>query len=275
MNTNQILQSLEYLSPRSLKVLASNISVLVEQKLWAKILTDMILGLSFGYLISPVGLFSESLADHASHINILVNWLALPAKFFLKLIQMVIVPLIIASVIRGLASTDDRSQMKSLGIKFGVFVLITSALSSVLGIAISLILKPGRFLDLNLSLINNSGTDLNLQGITPETFLKLIPINPLESIVQKQMMDVVIIAIIGGIALLSVEVKQTRIVLDILEVVQNVCMTIIAWAMKIAPYAIFGMMTSVAASTGLKALQSMGFYLLTVYAGFIIFILFY
>ena len=88
-------------------------------------------------------------------------------------------------------------------------------------------------------------------------------------------MDVVILAIIAGIALLSIEAKQTNTVLNLLEVIQNICMTIIAWAMKIAPYAIFGMMTSVAANTGLKALQSMGFYIMTVFSGFIIFVFFY
>ena len=48
-------------------------------------------------------------------LTTLISWLALPAKFFLKIVQMVIIPLIIASVIRGLASSDDVDQMKSVG----------------------------------------------------------------------------------------------------------------------------------------------------------------
>lgn len=277
MKSIKLLESLEFLRPDSLTKLASKINILVETKLWAKILAGMVLGLIFGYLISPTGIFKDNLAPYADQVSVLINWFALPAKFFLKLIQMVIVPLIIASVIRGLASTENAAQMKSLGIKFGFFVLITSVLSSLLSIALSYIFRPGRFLDLKLAVAApaGSGAKLSLEGFTPDSLLQLIPINPLESIVQGQMMDVVIIAIIGGIALISIETKQANIVLDLLDVVQNICMTVIAWAMKIAPYAIFGMMTSVAANTGLSALQSMGLYIVTAFSGYASFILFY
>ncbi|MDC1174558.1 dicarboxylate/amino acid:cation symporter [Bacteriovoracaceae bacterium] len=277
MSNSKILQSLEYLNPTSLKNFASKFSGLIESKLWAKVLIGMVLGLTVGYLLSPTGIFEENLASYSSQIKTLLNWLSLPAKFFLKLIQMVIVPLIIASIIRGLASTDNTSQMKSLGIKFGLFVIVTSSLSAALGSILTIIFKPGRFLDLNIPLAaaGKAGSSMTTIVLSPETFLNLLPSNPIESIVQGQMMDVVILAIIAGIALLSIEAKQTNTVLNLLEVIQNICMTIIAWAMKIAPYAIFGMMTSVAANTGLKALQSMSFYIMTVFSGFIIFVFFY
>jgi Na+/H+-dicarboxylate symporter len=262
---------------KSLKAFASHIAVLLEQKLWAKILVGMTLGLTIGFLISPAGPFKDSLESHSLNVETLITWLALPAKLFLNLIQMVIIPLILASIIRGLASSDDGEQMKSLGIKFGTFVLISSSLSSALGIFLTSLIKPGNILDMKLPQVSavNPVAGLDLKGLTPDTFLSLIPVNPLDSIVQGQMMDVVVIAMIGGIALLSIEKKQTWLILDLLEVVQNICMTVITWAMKIAPYAIFGMMISVAASTGLKALQSMGVYILTVFSGFIILILFY
>ncbi len=277
MEANKILRSLEHLNPGSLKFFASTFTSVLEKKLWAKILLGMILGLVMGFCISPFGVFEEYLSQYSSQINDLLIWLALPAKFFLKIIQMVIVPLIIASVIRGLASAESSAQMKTLGLKFALFVLVTSILSSALGIILTTVLKPGSLLDLNMPLGSNTKMDGSIvsTNFNPEILLKIIPINPIESIVQGEMIDVVILSIIGGIALLSIGVKQSVLVLDLLEVVQNICMKVIAWAMTIAPFAIFGMMTSVAASTGLRALQSMGFYLLTVFSGFLIFILFY
>ncbi len=89
------------------------------------------------------------------------------------------------------------------------------------------------------------------------------------------MLEVVVIAIIGGIALISIEQKQSILVMDFLEVIQNICMTIISWAMKLAPYAVFGLIMKVTATTGLVALQSLGFYVLTVFLGFIVFIVGY
>ena len=277
MEANKLLQSLEHLKPGSLKVFASTFSALIEKRLWAQILVGMILGLILGYSLSPIGVFESYLSKYSSQISDLLIWMALPAKFFLKIIQMVIVPLIIASVIRGLASAENSKQMKSLGLRFAFFVFITSILSSALGIILTFVLKPGHLLDLNLSLpsTNKMNENISFSNFNPEILLNIIPINPIESIVEGEMIDVVIIAIIGGVALLSIGVKQSTVVLDLLEVVQNICMKVIAWAMKIAPYAIFGMMTSVAANAGLKALQSMGLYLLTVFLGFVLFILFY
>lgn len=89
------------------------------------------------------------------------------------------------------------------------------------------------------------------------------------------MLDVVIISIIAGVAFLSIKQEQAQTVLDTLKVVQEICMRIISWAMKLAPYAVFGMMTHVTATTGLQALQNMFYYILTCFSGFILFIGFY
>jgi Na+/H+-dicarboxylate symporter len=89
------------------------------------------------------------------------------------------------------------------------------------------------------------------------------------------MLDVVVLSIIGGIALISIEQKQSKSIMDLLEVVQEISMTVISWAMRLAPFAVFGMMAQVTATTGAKALQSMGLYVFTTFAGFGTFILLY
>jgi Na+/H+-dicarboxylate symporter len=89
------------------------------------------------------------------------------------------------------------------------------------------------------------------------------------------MLDVVVIAIIGGISLLSIKAEQANSVLGLLEAVQNICMIIIGWAMKLAPYAVFGLMTQVASTIGIKALESMGKYVFTSFLGFACIICFY
>ncbi len=274
---NPLLSSLKFLNPSSLKLLSAKLSNLVEGRLWAKVLVGMILGLILGLVISPTGFMSQWTQPYESILETIVVWLALPAKFFLKLIQMVVIPLIIASVIRGLASTTDAAQMKSLGLRYGAFVLTCSCLAAALGVGLSRLIRPGASLNLQgaTKALESGDVGLSLSKFSPEILVNILPVNPLSSIVEGQMLDVVILAIIGGIALISVESKQANVVLDFLEVVQSICMTVISWAMRIAPFAVFGLITQVAATTGLQAMQSMSLYVLTSFAGFALFILFY
>jgi len=273
----KFFQSLSFLEPKSLKSLSSKIINLVESKLWAKVLLGMLLGILFGSLVSPEGALASVIESNASFVDGMIKWLSLPSKFFLKLIQMVIIPLIIASVIRGLASTTDVKQMKSLGLRFAVYILTCSGLAAVVSILWSKAIKPGSGLSLRGAA--QVGTEEGLNGgvgsFGPDSLVSVLPTNPLASIVDGQMLDVVVLSIIGGIALISIEQKQSKSIMDLLEVVQEISMTVISWAMRLAPFAVFGMMAQVTATTGAKALQSMGLYVFTTFAGFGTFILLY
>ena len=186
-----------------------------------------------------------------------------------------IIPLILASIIRGLASTSDVDQIKKIGLRFGLFVFINTALAAALGVVIVSIVKPGLGINLvgaQLNSVTGSGETLKF---SMNSLLDILPLNPLASIVGGEMLDVVVIALIGGVALISLEREQAKSVLNVLEIVQSICMTIISWAMKLAPYAVFGMMAQVASSSGLQALESMMFYVLVTFIGFTIFITFY
>jgi Na+/H+-dicarboxylate symporter len=273
----KFFQALTFLSPGSLKNLSSRISVLVETKLWAKVLSGMILGILLGVMVSEEGPLVSWFGFKETMIDALLNWLALPAKFFLKLIQMVIIPLIIASVIRGLASTTDVAQMKSLGLRYGIFVIASSGIASLVGLFWGAVIKPGAGLFLkgaaNVEDVGSSGSEVFV--FQPESLVNVLPTNPLASIVEGQMLDVVVLSIIAGVALISIDHKQSKSIMDLLEVVQEVCMTVISWAMRLAPLAVFGMMAQVAGTTGPKALQSMGLYVVAAFVGFTSFVLIY
>ncbi len=146
------LQSLTYLNPSSLKQFSEKLTSLIEKRLWAQVSFAMILGLVFGLIIAPNGLFKDFLHPYAITIETTISWLALPAKFFLKSIQMVVIPLILASIICGLASTRDAGQMKSLGARFSIYVLLSSTIAAVVGLSLAQLVGPGRGLNLGQKL---------------------------------------------------------------------------------------------------------------------------
>ncbi|WKZ67867.1 MAG: cation:dicarboxylase symporter family transporter [Flavobacteriales bacterium] len=92
----------------------------------------------------------------------------------------------------------------------------------------------------------------------------LLPENPLASMASGEMVCIVAFAIIAGIAMLSLDATTAEPVIHLLGVVQEICMTIIRWAMKLAPLAVFGLMCQVTASVGWHALSGLGIHVFAV-----------
>lgn len=263
-------------TPIRFKDYMEKLAHLIEHYLWAKILLGMILGLLLGLVVSPKAGFIQTLGLGENTLAPFLSWLAFPGQLFLKTIQMVVVPLILASVIKGLASSRDMEQMKRLGLRFVVFALIASFSAAAIAVLVSLWLKPGEGLTATFAgQVSLAEAAFSQARLTPDLLLTLIPANPLSALSEGQMLDVVVIAIVGGLALLTLEEEKANVLLDLLDVVQSISMKVITWAMKLAPYAVFGMMVQVSASSGLDSLRSVGAYVLTAYLGYGLMILAY
>ncbi len=267
------------LHPRSLRALSDSLTRLVAGRLWLKVLLGMALGIAVGVLLGPsTGWVEPQLAAT------LGNWLALPGQLFLVLIQMIVVPLVFASIIRGLAATENIEQLRRLGLSVVLFFVLTTTASIIIGIQLAQFVKPGEYIDsavIRASLgalpvpEQSTGAEAPSFGDLPEKLLGLLPNNPLSSMVESQMLQVVIFAVIFGIALLMTAPERARPLLDFLGSLQEVCMTVVRVAMRLAPIAVFGLMAQLAAKIGLEALLGMAVYVLTVLGGLVILLIAY
>ena len=138
MPNNQIFRYLELLHPRSLKHLSHHLATLVENRLWLKVLIGMIAGLFVGVLLGP-----EAGLVEARTGTLLGNWMALPGQLFLAVIQMIVVPLVIASVIRGLAASENLEQLRRLGLSVTSFFVVTTGIAAMIGLLLADLFKPG------------------------------------------------------------------------------------------------------------------------------------
>jgi Na+/H+-dicarboxylate symporter len=93
--------------------------------------------------------------------------------------------------------------------------------------------------------------------------------------VQGQMLQIVIFTLIFGIALVMMRREQARPILDLMASLQEVCMTIVKWAMWLAPWAVFGLLAQITAKVGLDALYGMAIYVITVLVGLLLLFGFY
>lgn len=255
---------------RSLLPFAYSLQSLVRGRLWLQVLIGMVAGVCTGLLIGPTtGLLSKETAA------IVGNWLAFPGHLFLALIQMIVIPLVFSSIIRGLCSSDDIDQLRRLGLRATMFFVLTTAIAVTIGVALALFVRPGDYVDAsNLGLAAAIGTtgDVAEGGGArildlPAHVLTLLPSNPLSSMVESNMLQVVIFASIFGVALVVMQRDKARPVLDLLASLQEVCLTIVKWAMWLAPIAVFGLMARLTADTGPQALLGMLVYVGTVLVG--------
>jgi len=260
--------ALELLHPRSLKHLSDTLQHLVKGRLWLKVLIGMGLGIVVGTLLGPsVGWVRPALAADIG------GWLALPGRLFLVLVQMIVIPLVFASIVRGLAATEDLDQLRRLGTRAVAFFVVTTAVAIVLGVGLTTLVRPGRWVDAS-GLQARAASAPALEGAEvaavpglaelPEKLVTLLPTNPLNSAVEGQMLQVVLFALVFGVALVLMAPERSRPLLEVLGSLQEVCMTVVRVAMRLAPLAVFGLMAELTARTGPETLLGLAAYVATV-----------
>lgn len=264
---------IELLHPRNLKYLAGHLQVLVKNKLWLQILVGMLLGFVVGVLLGPTaGVVDTGAADTIG------EWLALPGRFFLVMIQMIVVPLVFASVIRGIAANENLEQLKSVGLKLVIYFLLTTTVAVTIGVGIATFVKPGLFIE-NAPAVNEVTTTevreeigevvLSLQSI-PDSIISILPDNPLNAAVESNMLQIVLFSIVVGLALINLQPQKAQPLLELLGSLQSVAMTVVRWMMYIAPLAVFGLIAQLAIQTGIESFFGIGVYVVTVLGGLVV-----
>lgn len=273
---------LDFFYPRQIKYLSDYLSGLVKGRLWLKVLIGMLLGIATGILLGP----SAGLLE--PHISQVVgNWLALPGQLFLILIQMIVIPLVFASVVRGLAAGENLDQLRRMGLRVAIYFVLTTAVAITIGIIVALLVKPGNYIDSQLiqqalkpghaSSALPAGDVPALPGLEdlPQKIITMLPANPLTSMVEGQMLQVVLFAIVFGMSLVMMSAQQAKPLLDVLGSLLEVCMTVVRVAMRLAPYAVFGLMAQITTKIGIDALLGMAVYVGTVLLALLILLCFY
>jgi Na+/H+-dicarboxylate symporter len=243
--------------------LALRLSGFVRARLWLQVLFAMAAGIATGIAIGPTGgWLSPGAAQLVS------NWLAMPGYLFLAMVQMIVIPLVVASIILGMTSSRDMQQLRSMGLRTGLFFLFTTVVAALIGLVIALTVQPGSYLQgaelpAASTAVASSSPAPSLSSL-PSQIVRIVPTNPLQASVEQNMLQVVVFAIFVGVALVTMDSKLAKPLVDLLGAVQEVSMVVVRWAMYLVPAAVFGLLTQLTARMGLDALLGMGVYVLTV-----------
>jgi Na+/H+-dicarboxylate symporter len=260
------LKNINVVHPRNMKYLSEYLQHLVKGRLWLKVLIGMALGLVLGFVLGPtVGWVPPETAA------VMGNWLAFPGQLFLAVVQMIVIPLVVASVIRGLAASEDFEQLRKIGSRVVVVFVASTAIAATVGLTVALAINPGKTIDSDALELPRPAADTGAETTEPlqiadlpQRVLTLLPDNPLNAMVESQMLQIIVFAAIFGVALVTMQPERSRPLLDLLGSLQEVCMTIVRWAMLLAPFAVFGLMAQLFMKTGLDVLLGMAVYVVTV-----------
>jgi len=234
---------------------------------FTKILLGMVLGAAAGLL------FKESIVE-----------IKPVGTAFIRLIQMIVIPLVFASLVVGTASLGDGKKMGRIGIKTLVYYFFTTAFAIILGLVIANLLKPGSGLpaDVQQELMQNyqaqAGEEIStIQEETNlvDTVLNVIPTNPFKALSQGELLQIIFFAILLGLGLALIPNKKSSAVMTFFDGINDASIKIVNIAIKLAPYGVFALLSSVVSSFGTDILFSLVKYAVITIVGMVIMIFIY
>lgn len=238
-------------------------------KLHNKILLGLILG-------AAAGISAHFLARGAGWLTWFNENVANPVgQVFLRMLLMVVVPLVFASITLGVAGLGDLRRVGRVGARTLAYFLLSTTLSATLGLVLVNLVEPGSGMDpatreqLYAAYQSDAaGLQARAQaGFGIRTFVNIVPRNPVEAAANMDMLAVIFFALMCGAALTLIPTERARPMIQLLESLGDVVIKIIDFAMKLAPYGVFGLIFYTTSRFGWEVLRQLGLYVIVVIGG--------
>ena len=243
-------------------------------RLHTKILIGLVAGVPVGLLLGPRVEYIEPVGD-----------------LFLRLIRMIVVPLVFSSLFVGTASLGDIRKLGRIGGKTILYYLCTTALAIAIGLTLGNIIQPGSGLDestktqllesyrseanekIEIAARRPSGVGSAVKALL-DTVIRVVPGNPVSSLAESNMLQIIFFALLFGIAITLVPNNKGQPAIDFFEAVSEGMIQLVHIVMKFAPIGVLALIATVVGKFGLEILLSLIKYALVVVAGLAIHVIF-
>ena len=248
-----------------------------------KILVGLVLGAIAG---TGANAIASRSGDAKTAVEFLADGIAHPVgQVFLRLLFLVVVPLVFASLATGVANLGDLRKLGRIGARTMAFFFLTTAFSALLGIVLMEVFRPGTGFDAatretlmrtfagdaaKYQAASPGGQAQGVLGIANLILDAFLPRNILDAVVKMQMLPLITLALLFGAALTAMTSQQREPMVRWLETVAEAMVGIVGFAMKLAPYAVFCLIFSVVARFGLELLQKLAVYVGIVLAAYVV-----
>ncbi|TCK69258.1 Na+/H+-dicarboxylate symporter [Winogradskyella wandonensis] len=212
-----------------------------------RIIIGMVLGIIFGFIMNSV-----------NGQQFVTDWIAPFGTIFINLLKLIAVPLILASLIKGISDLKDISKIKAMGLRTILIYVGTTLVAIVIGLSIVNIVKPGTGMpqdtieNIKLKYENDAGVTDKLVKASAQkdagplqALVDIFPSNIFQSMADASMLQVIFFALFVGICLLLIGEKKAKPMIDIFDSLNEVVMKMVDLIMLFAPYAVFALMANV------------------------------
>ena len=197
-----------------------------------------------------------------------VEWFG---ELFLRGLMMVIAPLILSSIISGVANIGNAENLGRLGLKTMSYYLITSLLAILTGLFLVNLIEPGVGVDRSMN--QNVDEIIKARDSFWDTLMQIVPTNIFEALVNGEMIQIIFFAVLFGFFITQTNKKSKESLTDFFNAVFDVMMKITMFIIKFTPLGIIGIVAKVIADNieNLHLLaERLGLYMITVLIGLVI-----
>ena len=216
-------------------------------KVHSQILIAIISGVVVGLL----------LGENTRHLKII-------GDLFIRLLRMIIIPLILASMVAGIASIGNIRNLGRIGLRTFVYYMTTTLLAVGVGLILVNLLKPGTGVELGVekSAEAASATAPSVVSVIRD----IVPKNLFKAMAEDKVLSIIFFSLILGAALSSVG-EKARPLVGLFEALNSVMMKITDWIMRLAPLGVFALMACTIGQMGLSVIKPLALYMATVALG--------
>ncbi|SHE42116.1 proton glutamate symport protein [Seinonella peptonophila] len=235
-------------------------------RLSTQILIALILGVIFGLLFN-------------GHSQSMTRYLLPIGNVFINLIQMIVIPIVIASLIIGVASIDNIKKLGKIGGKTIIYFEFITMIAIILGLLIATIVQPGASVERShiqkISIQKYEQTAEQQTHNFPEMiinlFVQVVPKNIVQSIAKGDLLAIIFFSILFGLATAAIG-ERGKIIVDFFKAVLEAMFWVTDLVMKIAPIGVFSLIAVTISQFGIGSLWPLGKLVISVYVAMFIFL---
>lgn len=222
-----------------------------------------------------LGLMANIFLSGSGIVESIITYLTEPVgKLFINTLKMLVVPLVFSALLLGVVEIGDPKSLGRIGGKTLIYILVVTGIAVSIGLTLVNWIKPGVGIskELGMSLISEGSVKATeIAGKSEgaelgQLLLNLIPSNPVAAAANGDLLALMVVALLFGIAAAVIRSDATKAFVDATQGLYEICMKLIAWVIELAPYAVACLLFTLTAKLGVDVLKQLFWFVLTVIA---------
>ncbi len=232
--------------------------------LTTRVLIALVAGLGLGLLVSVSG--------NTSLVSV-TRWIEPLGSLFINTIRMTVIPLVVGSLVAGIASAPDTSSLGKVGLRAIVLFLVTLFVAAIVTAIVTppllglFVIDPAAQTSLQASATQTATTTAEsvrrIPGFT-QWLIDLVPTNPVRAAADAAMLPLIVFTLAFGLAVAGLKGETKATVVKVFEAVRDAALTLVQWILMAAPIGVFALALGLSARLGISAIGALAGYIVIV-----------